>query len=79
MATTDVSLTFCCGLRGYHVYRTVWTPVLLETLYVIHDSDNVVDQHAIAARKRLPGSVMGSTVEHLPKEISRITGYNIVC
>ena len=58
-----------------YVYRTVWTSVLLETLYTIHESDNVLDRHAIAARKRLSGSATVSTVGHLPKEISRITRY----
>lgn len=73
---TDISFTFSCGLRGYHVYRTVWIPTLHETLCLIHESDNTVDRYAIAARKRLPGSVLlESTIGHLPKEISRATRY----
>ena len=48
MATTDVGLTFCCGLRGYHVYRTVWTPVLLETLYDIREGDNIIGRHVMS-------------------------------
>ena len=75
MAVTEVNLTFRCGLRGYHVYRTVWTPTLHESLYTIHESDNAVDRNAIAARKRLPGSIVESTIGHLPKEISRATRY----
>ena len=75
MTATDVSYTFRCGLSGYHVYRTVWTPTLHESLYTIHESDNMVDRNAIAARKRLPGLAVESTVGHLPKEISRSTRY----
>ena len=42
----------------------------------IHESDNVHDRYAIAARKRLPGSMLvESTVGHLPKEISRATRF----
>ena len=75
LPATEVSLTFKCGLRGYHVYKTVWIPTLHESLYTIHESDNAVDRNAIAARKRLPGSAAESTIGHLPKEISRATRY----
>ncbi len=77
MATSsEISFTFACGLRGYHVYQTVWTPTLNESLPTIHESDNDKDCYAIAARKRLPGSaLLESTVGHLPKEISRITRF----
>ena len=46
----------------------------LSCVHTIHKSP--VDTHTIAARKRLPGSViLESTVGHLPKEISRATHY----
>ena len=68
MTDSAISLTYRCGLRGYHVY---WTAVLQETLCTIHESDNSVDRHII---EKLPGSVLlESTVGHLPKEISRAT------
>ncbi len=73
-----VTVSFLCGLRGYHEYRTIWTPVLHEIIPVIHEQDNPYDRHAIAARKLLPGSITESTVGHLPKEISRITRYIMI-
>lgn len=76
MATASLTVSFPCGLRGFHVYKDIWNPVLGEELCTIHESDNVYDRFAIAARKRLPGSpLIESTVGHLPKEISRITRY----
>ena len=77
MATsvTEITVTFLCGLRGYHVYMTSWTPTLGDRMPAIHESGNTHDLYAIAARKRLPGTLMESTVGHLPKEISRITRY----
>ena len=42
---------------------------------MIHETSNTFDRHAIAARKRLPGRFVESTVGHLPKEISRATRY----
>ena len=73
MATASLIVSFPCNLRGFHVYKEIWTP---EVLCAIHESDNPYDRFAIAARKRLPGSLLiESTVGHLPKEISRITRY----
>ena len=66
---TALSVRFLCGLRGYHVYQREWTPILNEVLPAIHDC------YAIAARKRLPGQIIYSTVGHLPKEISRVTRF----
>jgi hypothetical protein len=66
-----VTVTFLYGLRGLYVYMTSWTPILGDRMPAIHESD----PYAIAARKRLPGTLMESTVGHLPKEISRITRY----
>ena len=76
--TTDLSLNFLCGLRGYHVYQTVWTPRLNEVLSTEHKRNNLYDRHAIAAKKKLPGRISNSIIGHLPKEISRITQYIIL-
>ena len=76
MATATLSVSFHCGLRGFHVYRNVWNPVLDEALSAIRESGNLHDPYAIAARKHLPGSLLlETTVGHLPKEISRLTWY----
>ena len=74
-SVTEISVAFLCGLKGYHVYMTSWTPTLGDRMLAIHESGYLHDPYAIAARKRLPGALMESTVGHLPKEISRITRY----
>ena len=74
----DLTQSFLCGLRGYHVYQVQWIPTLNEILPTIHERDNSCDRYAIAARQRLPGQIIESTVGHLPKEISRITRYIIL-
>ena len=75
-SSTGLSLSFPCGLRGYHEYRAIWTPVLHEILPAIHERSNPHDRYAIAARKSLPGTtVVESTVGHLPREISRLTRF----
>ena len=43
-----------------------------EELSTIQDNHN---PYAIAAKKLLPGHLAASTVEHLPREISRITHF----
>ena len=75
-SAADLSLSFPCGLRGYHEYRAIWTPALHEILPTIHERSNPYDRYAIAARKSLPGTlVVESTVGHLPREISRLTRF----
>jgi len=69
----ELSVSFPCGLRGYHEYRAIWTPTLHEIQLIIHERSNPYDRYAIAATKSLPGTlVVESTVGHLPKEISRL-------
>ena len=73
--TTDLSFSFLYGLRGYHVWKTVWTPRLNEILSTEHEINNLYDRHAISVKKHLPGRLTSSVVGHLPKELSRITRY----
>ena len=49
-----------------------------EVLSTRHESYNPHDQYAIAAMKRLPGSIVESVVGHLPREISRFTYFILV-
>ena len=73
MATASLTVSFPCGLTGFHVYKDIWNPVLGEE-FVLFMKDNLYDHFAIATRKQLPGSLLiESTVRHLPKETSRIT------
>ena len=52
--------------------------MLNEILPTIHELNNSHDRYAIAARQRLLGQIIESTVVHLPKEISRITRFIIL-
>ena len=49
-SATNLSLSFLCGLRGYHEYRAIWTPVLHEILPTILETVTTYDRYAIAAR-----------------------------
>ena len=44
----------------------------------MHESTNAYDRYAIAATKYMPGSVAPVIIGHLPKELSRITMYNML-
>ena len=85
MATGGMILrfSFLCGLRGYHEYRILWTPVLDEILAVRPEIGNSFDHYAIAAYKRCGATEQ--MVGHLPREISRFMyfitfhGAQIVC
>lgn len=60
--STDITFYFICGLRGYHVYQTVWSPRLNENLATEHERNNLYDRHAIAGKKNLPGRLTSSVV-----------------
>jgi len=53
-------------IRGYHVYKEVWTAVFGE-LYAEREFGNVVDHYAVTVMKD-----SGETVMHLPKKISKM-------
>lgn len=59
------------AVRGFHVYKDIWTPVLHEVLQTKQEFGNVEDQYAVAVIKE---SADGEslTVGHIPREISRI-------
>ena len=69
---------FLCGLRGYHEYRSIWTPTLHEVLEAKQESGNAYDRFAIACTKKLPSRLTESVVGHLPKEVSMYTYYIIL-
>ena len=54
-------------VRGFHVYHTVWTPVLGEELECKREFGNVVDRYAVGVHKS-----DGSLVGHLPRKISTL-------
>ena len=73
-----IRLVFLCGLRGYHEYRSIWTPTFHEVLEAKQESGNAYDRFAIACTKKLPSRLIESVVGHLPKEVSRYTYYIIL-
>ncbi len=77
----ELCIGFLCGLRGFHVYKNVWTPILNENLNMVHESDNNHDRYAI--RKRFPGQVLWTVVGHLHSEDNSVyiaRNYNVfVC
>ena len=73
----DLTVRFLCGLRGYHVYRSVWTPKQQEVLDARQESNNPYDPYAIAAWNRASAPDPNKVVGHLPNEISRFTWFII--
>ena len=60
-------------VRGFHVYKEVWTPTLHECLQTRQDLGNPQDQYAIAVCR---GDAAGSRiVGHVPREFSRLFWY----
>ena len=53
-------------VRGHHVYKVVWTPVIGEELSVKSEENNDHDRRAIAVMK--DREVIG----HVPRELSKI-------
>ena len=65
------------AIRGYHVYKDIWSPYMHEQLRTTQELGNSEDQHAVAVIKD-NGSSLSSTssysndiIGHVPKEISR--------
>ena len=47
-------------IKGYHVYKGIWTPDLNEKLSSEVEPDNIIDKYAVAVKKE------GKVVGHLP-------------
>ena len=54
-------------IRGFHVYRAVWTPYIGEQLDCALDSGNSEDPFAVAVQKD------GETIGHVPRTISCVS------
>ena len=39
-------------VRGYHVYKDIWTPSVGETLSCEREEDNTADPYAVAVKKK---------------------------
>ena len=63
-----------CASRGYHIYRSIWSPKLGPDLLVKQEVGNVHDPFAIGAdipRKLTSFDIM----RHIPREINRLCHY----
>ena len=76
MAETT-QFAFSTAVRGFHVYRTVWTPHIGQCLRVEKEHNNIMDKYAIATI--LVGSVEDSdaktVIGHMPRELSKVLWY----
>ena len=53
-------------VRGHHIYKRVWSPIVGEVLELLREEENEHDRFAVCLLK--PGAV---TVGHIPRELSR--------
>ena len=56
-------------MRGHHVYKFVWTPVIGEELYLEPKESSEHDEYAVVVRKA------GEIVGHVPHSFSCILWY----
>ena len=54
-------------IRGHHVYKSAWTPVVGEILHTERETMNSFDPFAVATTQR------GQIVGHMPRDISRVS------
>ena len=68
----DLSLD--SAVRGYHIYKSVWNPVVGDVLICKRESGNDNDQFAVAVSP-LEATSESMIVGHIPKNSSRIFWY----
>ena len=56
-------LSFSTCVRGYHIYKDIWTPTVGEILCCARQMNNMVDRYAVSVNK---------IVGHFPKKFSKI-------
>ena len=56
-------------VRGHHIYKRIWTPMLGERLQIEVEEGNRNDARAVAVQKR------GMVVGHLPRETAKVVWY----
>ena len=54
-------------VRGHHIYKTYWMPVVGEELTLETEHDNEHDEHAVAVMKD------GYIVGHVPRSLSKVS------
>ena len=56
-------------IRGQHIYKSIWTPIIGEELVLEAQDDNEHDKHAVAVMKD------GCVVGHVPRSISQVSWF----
>ena len=69
-ATDAFEYTMDSAIRGFHVYKSIWTPILNEQLRPFQEHGNAEDLFAVAVCTS--GDLK---VGHVPREIARICWY----
>lgn len=62
----NLSISVDTVIRGYHVYKDIWTAAVREILVCRRETDNLHDRFALAVCRG------GDIVGHVPKKISSI-------
>ena len=68
----DFEVSFYAVVRGFHVYQAIWTPTVGEVLATQREHGNPEDAYAVAVTTE-----SGTTVGHIPREISKIAWHFI--
>ena len=55
-------------VRGHHIYKVVWTPVIGEELLLQPEDDNEHDRYAVSLLRCSDSCV----VRHVPRSVSRV-------
>ena len=58
--TVKASTEIDTYVKGYHVYKNIWKPTMIEELKTEMEPDNVMDKYAVCVKKNT------SIVGHLP-------------
>ena len=58
--------TLSYSIRGYHVYRAIWSAALGEILQRERELDNVYDRYAVYVMRQ------GTIIGHIPQRIFRV-------
>ena len=77
MAQFTLAYEFTTALRGFHVYRSEWTPQLDQSIKFKQELKNPYDKFAVAGQTNIPGKLCLVTVGQVPKEMSRHIWYAI--
>ena len=66
MASETEHFCFESTVRGHHVYKRIWTPLIGELLQTVTETGNGHDKFAVAVKKD------DDVVGHVPREISKV-------